>query len=88
MPVMQLGGDCVIDIVGNFVRVSCPTETDRQTDRLTDRDRRTLSVRAASSAKRCDHIYIYYVYIYVCVCVHRTFAHNELACCTLESHMH
>ena len=28
---VQRGGHCVIDIVGVFVRVSCPTET--QTDR-------------------------------------------------------
>ena len=30
---MQPGGNCIIDIVGVFVRVSCPTETNRLTDR-------------------------------------------------------
>ena len=56
MPVMHSTGDCIIDIVGVFVRVSCSTDTDRLTnrDRSTETDRRTHSVRAASSAKRCE----------------------------------
>ena len=69
MPALQPGNICIIDIVGVFVRVSGPTETDRsrqthrdkltETDRpkRTDRDRQThtQSVRAASSAKRCEY---------------------------------
>ena len=52
---MQPGGRCIIDIVGVFVRVSCPKETDRLTDqyrhtetdrlRQTDRDRQTETDR-------------------------------------------
>ena len=36
MPNMQPGRECIFDIMGVFVRVSCPTETDRprQTDAL------------------------------------------------------
>ena len=40
------------DIVGVFVRVSCPTEAD--TPRQTETNKRTHSVRAASSVKRCE----------------------------------
>ena len=70
MPAMQPGEDSMFDIVGMFVRLSCPTETDRLTDRdrharqtetdrqsETDRpktNRRTHSLRAASSARRCE----------------------------------
>ena len=36
MPVVQPGGDCITDIVGVLVRVSCPTETDRDRPRQTD----------------------------------------------------
>ena len=43
MPALQPGNICIIDIVGVFVRVSGPTETDRsrQThrDKLTETDR-------------------------------------------------
>ena len=47
--VMQPEGDCIIDIVGVFVRVSCPTET--ETSRLTDQDGlQTMFL------KRCHHL--------------------------------
>ena len=42
---------CISISVCVFVRVSCPTEPDRPTET----NKRTLSVRAASSAKRCEH---------------------------------
>ena len=59
MPVMQPGGDCSIDIVDVLVRVPCPKEIDRLTDRYrhtetdrlrqTDRDRPAPTTQIAAS---------------------------------------
>ena len=50
MPAMHPSGRCNVNIVGVFVRVSCPTETDRlrQTDRprQTDQHKQTHTLRA------------------------------------------
>ena len=42
---VQPGGHCIIDMAGMFVRVSCPTETQTDRPRQTDRDRRTKTDR-------------------------------------------
>ena len=42
-------GNCVFDIVGVFVRVSCPTETHRDRQTETDRPRQTETSCVCSS---------------------------------------
>ena len=50
---VHTGGNCIIDIVGLFVRVSCATETQTEIQTKTDKPRQTIDIARVFVCASC-----------------------------------